>query len=167
MFRVIVADPPWQLSNKGTRASAEDHYPTMSLEEIIALGPEVQSLALPDSILFLWVVGSMLEEALLVMRSWGFVPKQTFAWIKTEIGMGNYFRQCHELAIVGTRGKPAALVRNRSLRSFIIHPRGEHSQKPELAQDAIEKLIEGPYLELFARRKREGWTVMGNEVEDV
>ncbi len=169
-FSVIVADPPWSFSDKlkmsDVARGAEANYKTMLTMDIARL--PVESWCAADTILALWVPSSLLEDGLLVMGMWGFQQKQIWSWLKTTkdgeklaFGMGYHFRGCTEHALIGTRGKPKAL--NRSQRNAVCLPSMVHSQKPEALQDALELMYSGPYLELFARRIRPGWTCVGNE----
>lgn len=165
-FGCVVSDPPWSFSNKGTRAAADNHYPTMSLSQVLRI--PVDEWVAPDACLFLWVPSAMLADGLRVMDFWGFSQKQTLVWVKStaegklQIGLGNYFRHAHELVLFGTRGRFKALVHN--LPTVFWAPRGKHSAKPEALQDMAEKIAPGPYLEMFARRQRPGWHTWGGEV---
>ncbi len=118
--------------------------------------------------LFLWRVASQVEEAYRVVRAWGFVPKTEIVWVKKTstgkrwFGMGRVVRAEHEVCVVAKRGRPEVLVKN--IRSTFEAPAGRHSEKPEAFYTGIvEKLYAGPYVELFARRQRPGWTCLGNE----
>jgi len=169
-FRVLLADPPWSFGDKlpGPSRGAEKNYAVLDIDAIrrFPLPPLAD-----DALLFLWRVSSQPEEALQVMRAWGFVPKSEIVWVKTTdagdnlaFGMGRYVRLCHEVCLIGARGRGAQLIRNRSIRSVFFAPRGEHSAKPDSFYTLIEQLAEGPYAELFARRPRVGWTQWGNEL---
>lgn len=111
----------------------------------------------------------MVEEAYSVVRAWGFVPKSEIVWRKLtpkgrlHFGMGRTVRASHETCIVAKRGRIG--VKNRSIRSMFEAPVGRHSAKPESFYDLVEDLVDGPYVELFARRHRPGWTCIGNELE--
>lgn len=166
-FRVLCADPPWRFGDSlpGPGRGAAKHYPTMSVEEICAFPlPPLE----PDAWLFLWRVSSMQQEALDVMKAWGFKLKTEIVWRKLTpnrkpwFGMGHYVRASHETCLVGVRGKVRPLVRN--VRSVFDAVAGKHSAKPEAFYDLVETLSCGPYVELFARRVRPGWTCFGNEV---
>ncbi len=172
-YGAILADPPWAfLTYSGKHVTAhrcaEDHYPTMSMEELQAL--PVASWAAQDCTLFLWTVDSHLDEALDLMDAWGFKYKTVaFVWVKVakngapRIGMGYWTRKSAELCLLGTRGSPPRL--SKGVRQVIMAPRREHSRKPEEVYDRIEALVAGPYLEMFARQSRLGWDAWGNEVE--
>ncbi len=167
--RVLCADPPWPFKDKlpGKKRGAASNYPVLPMRDLLAypLPP-----LLPDAILFLWKVASMPQEALDVVRAWGFRPKAEMVWVKLTprrnlaFGMGHYVRNCHESCIIATRGRPK--VASRRVRSVILAPAGLHSAKPEAFYDAVEELCgRGPRVELFARRQREGWTCLGLESE--
>ncbi len=168
-FACIVADPPWQFSDAlpGAGRGADKHYPCLSLSEI-------QRFPLPefsdDAVLFLWRVASQPQAALDVVTAWGFTPKTEIVWRKLTVngrrwfGMGRYVRAEHETCIVATRGRPKML--NKSTRSVFdaCVPDGRHSAKPVEFFGMVERLTSGPYLEVFARRRRAGWTSIGNEL---
>ncbi len=168
-FGAILADPPWQFrtySKRGQGRSAENHYPTMSLQDIKAL--PVGSLAGPDCALFLWTTDPMLPQALEVMAAWGFAYKTVaFTWVKTNektgafpMGTGFWTRANPEQVLLGTRGRPTRLARD--VPRLVIAPRREHSEKPGIVNTEIERLVAGPYVELFARFPVAGWSVWGH-----
>jgi N6-adenosine-specific RNA methylase IME4 len=170
-FSVIYADPPWSFhtySGKGKERSAERHYDTMSLDDIKAL--PIASLAAEDCALFLWGVCPEVPGALDVIRAWGFEFKtKAFTWIKLNAsgnglftGMGYWTRANSEDVWLAVRGNPQRL--DMGVHQVIQAPIGEHSEKPEETRTRIERLLAGPYLELFARAQRPGWTTWGNEV---
>jgi N6-adenosine-specific RNA methylase IME4 len=158
-FRVVVADPPWQYGNKATRGAAEDHYATMTIEELCAL--DVESHLADDAHLYLWVTNGFLREGFDVMAAWGFDYKTCLTWVKPQMGMGNYFRSSTEHVLFGLRG--SLKTQDRSLMNWFEAPRGRHSAKPDLFYDIVEKASPGPYFEMFARRRRLGWAGWGNE----
>jgi N6-adenosine-specific RNA methylase IME4 len=166
--RVLVADPPWGFDDHlpGRSRGAIKNYPVLSVGQIKAF--EIPSM-LDDSLLFLWRVSSMVEEAYEVARSWGFVPKTEIVWKKLttqgnrHFGMGRIVRAEHETCIVAKRGRPEIL--SKSIRSVFEASVGRHSEKPEyFYREIVEKLSEGPYVELFARRGRTGWSSYGLEL---
>jgi N6-adenosine-specific RNA methylase IME4 len=170
-YKAIVADPPWSYnvwSKTGAIRSASQHYTTMSLEDIKAL--PVADLAAPDCCLFLWATDPLLVEAFEVINSWGFKFKTVgFYWAKLNkksddffTGLGFWTRANPEQCLLATKGKPQRI--NKGIRKLVIARRGAHSQKPEEVQNRIEKLVPGPYCELFARRSRDGWAVWGDEI---
>lgn len=162
-FDIIVADPPWRYSFSRSRSRRiERRYSTMTAWEIA----EVEIPAAENALLFLWVPSPKLETGIVTMGDWGFQYITCAVWKKHRIGMGYWWRQQHELVLLGKRGKfspPPPALR----RSSIIAARARaHSQKPEELQDWIDEAWpEARKLEMFARRPREGWTVRGNEVE--
>jgi N6-adenosine-specific RNA methylase IME4 len=178
-FGCILADPPWRFeawSEKGTARSADNHYDTMRLEDIAAL--PVADVAADDCTLFIWICWPMLPEALRLIEAWGFAYKTCgFSWTKADVrqanffrddadvqvGMGYWTRANSEVCLLATRGKPKRL--NADVRQGIIEPRRQHSRKPDCVHGRIERLVAGPYLELFARAPRAGWTVWGNQTD--
>lgn len=169
MYKTIVADPPWQFNDSlpGNTRGAAKNYDTMPLDDVCAF--QLPPIA-DDARLFLWRVSSMQDEALLVMKSWGFELKSEIVWVKTTVnkklhfGMGRQVRNSHETCLIGVRGKPERL--SRSIRSVLFAPYEKHSKKPEKFYGLVERLSPGPYLELFARRQRKGWTCMGDEIDE-
>lgn len=161
-FNVILADPPWQYENSATRASSEDHYPSMSLEEISKIKLPVTH----DAALFLWATPPMIREALEIVDAWGFQYKTHAVWVKDKIGLGNYFRSQHELLLVALKGEMKCPAQENRPPSVFESPRENHSQKPNLVYALIEQMYPGmKYLELFARdnEERKGWNFWGNE----
>jgi len=133
----------------------------MALEQIMEL--PVSQLALDNAHLHLWVPNSLLPEAILVIESWGFVYKTCFVWTKPQLGMGNYWRNSHELLLLGIRGRLPFLANTQ--RSWVVAPRTKHSTKPDSIRAIVEQVSPGPRLELFARRTTPGWTVFGDQVD--
>lgn len=170
--KVIYADPPWAFqaySGKGKQRAAERHYDTQSLADIMALGPSIDAIAAEDCVLLLWAVMPELRGALAVIDAWGFTYKTVaFVWVKTAAGgqpmtgMGYWSRANAELCLLATRGAPQRI--SKDVHQVVMAPRGEHSAKPDEVASRIERLVPGPYLELFARKTRPGWQVWGNEV---
>ena len=160
-FSIIYADPPWQYEHSiSDSRKIENQYPTMTLEDIC----NISVPAADDSILFLWATSPKLLEALRVMESWGFEYRTNMVWTKDKIGMGYYCRQQHELLLIGKRGNyPTPEPPNRP-SSLIESPRLQHSKKPEVVYELIEKMYpEGKKIELFSRARRTNWTSWGNE----
>ena len=176
-FSAILADPPWSYkawSAKGTGRSAEQHYSVMSAEDIAAL--PVDECAAPNCVLFLWATWPCLPQAMALICEWGFAYKTcAFDWMKADntqpdffqeevpaqIGLGHWTRSNTEPCLLATRGKPKRL--HADVRQGIIAPRREHSRKPDGIHERIERLVAGPYLELFARQSRPNWTTWGNQ----
>jgi len=166
-FQVIYADPPWQYANSGLGGSAESHYPTLSITELEELADRAsrQATDLPgdNAVLFLWATAPFTPEGLQLCEAWGFEYKTHFVWIKdksTYGKLGFYAYSQHELLLVATKG--SCLPREGSLvPSVIVAPKEDHSTKPELVYQIIEKMYPGPYIELFARKKRDNWETWG------
>jgi N6-adenosine-specific RNA methylase IME4 len=147
----------------------------MSIEEIAAL--PVAALAAEHSVLCLWITWPVLFESKQIFDAWGFEYKTcAFCWLKAHagqidmfrddldplIGCGHWTRSNSEVCLLATKGNPKRL--NADVRQGIIEPRREHSRKPDCVHERIERLVAGPFLELFARRTRRGWVTWGNEV---
>lgn len=178
-FGVILCDPPWSwVSFSGTGSAphrTEDApYPVMTLDEMKRL--PVGDLAKKDAVLIMWVIGSHIEQAIELGKAWGFAFKSDcFTWVKIgkhdpavrPITMGKWTRKQVEQALIFTRGKPKRVGKGvRSLieaDEVIYEPRREHSRKPDCQYERIEALAEGPFIELFARHHRDGWSSWGNE----
>jgi len=162
---VIYADPPWRYDySKSISREIENQYPTLSMDEICAL--PISDLADGDAVLFLWATSPKLAEAMDVISAWGFTYRTCAVWDKEIIGMGYYFRQQHELLLIGTRGSlPPPIPANRP--SSVIHSRrSAHSEKPKVVYEIIEAMYPGlSKVELFSRSKREGWAAWGNQAE--
>src|SRR3990167_8966934 len=180
-YGAIPAAPPWHFAawskykdlpdGSKTRA-VERYYNTMSKEDVAAL--PVAELAEDDCALFLWTCWPVLLDGIAAIESWGFTYKTcAFSWMKADpyrlfaddktpfAGMGYWTRANTEPCLLATRGKPKRL--NADVRQGIIAPRREHSRKPDGIHERIERLVAGPYIELFARQQRPGWTTWGNE----
>ena len=168
-YGVILADPEWRFEvwsrGTGMDRSAENHYPTSPVE--IIASREVESIAADDCVLFLWATAPMIREALHVMEAWGFAYKSHCVWEKDALGTGYWFRNLHELLLVGVRGEPPAPAAGTQFASLITAPRGEHSAKPEQFLEMIEAYFPSlPKIELNRRGPaRAGWDAWGNEAE--
>lgn len=168
-YGAILADPPWMFETWSAKGEGRaPKYQRMTVPEIAGL--PVDKVAAQDCVLFLWMSWPMLERALSVIEQWGFTYKTcAFAWVKTNdhgmisIGTGYWTRANSECCLLATRGTPKRL--DASVRQAIIEPRREHSRKPACVHERIERLVAGPYLELFARQRRLGWDAWGNEVD--
>jgi len=172
-FKTILADPPWQFQNRTGKMAPEhkrlNRYATMHLDDIKAL--PVEQVADETCHLYLWVPNALLPEGLEVMKSWGFQYKSNIVWEKVRKdgepdgrGVGFYFRNVTELILFGIKGSNArTLAPARSQVNLLRTQKREHSRKPDEIYDIIEQCSSGPYLELFARGKRENWTLWGNE----
>lgn len=166
-YGVILADPEWRFEpwsrTTGMDRSPDNHYPTSCTEAIAAR--DVASIAADDCILFLWATAPMLPHALLVMSAWGFDYKSHCVWIKDRVGTGYWFRNQHELLLIGTKGNIPAPAMGEQWVSTFEAPLGEHSQKPEIALQMIETYFPTlPKIELNRRGPpRKGWDAWGNE----
>ncbi len=174
-YRVILADPPWSYSNSGTRGAALNIYPTMTDAAIRAL--PIEPLAEDDAVLLLWATWPKLAEVCLsVIPAWGFQYVTAFPWIKvTDVsydlwgelridvpyGVGFWARGTSEPLLIAKRGNPKPPP-----NGFIglLSPNLAHSRKPESVYEYAEAMP-GPYLELFARRPRDGWDSWGNQID--
>lgn len=162
-FRTILADPPWDIQQKGARGAAR-HYPLMSLEHIKAM--PVRELAEDNAHLWLWVTNATLRHGYDVAEAWGFTVRSPLTWIQFKLGLGGYLRNASEHLLFATRGK--APVNFRSQPTWINAPIQDHSHKPEEQFAIIERISDGPYLELFARRRppsNRPWYVWGNQID--
>ena len=162
-YSLVLADPPWQydFAESSTR-EIENQYPTLPVDQICAL--PLQDLFADDCLLFLWATSPKLREAFQVMAAWDFEYVTNAVWVKDKFGMGYYFRQQHELLLVGRKGNPPLSLPETRVSSVFEAPRTGHSEKPEDVHLALEAMYPKlPKLELFARSKREGWEVWGNE----
>lgn len=160
-FATIMADPPWNYGNQATRAATDNHYVTMSVDDICAM--PVKDFAADNAQLHLWTTNGFLRQAFDVMDAWGFSHRSCFVWCKTQMGIGNYWRVSHEFLLLGIRG--SATFENKALKSWAELDRGKHSAKPESIRAMVESAFHGPRLEMFGRMAAPGWTVFGNEVE--
>ena len=164
-FSTIYADPPWKYDNQGTRAATNNHYPTMTIEEIAA--EPVGELTADNCHLHLWTTNGFLPAAFSIISAWGFEYKSMFVWVKPTLGIGNYWRVSHEVMLFATKGNTP--FRDRGQRSWIELDRQGHSEKPEEIRALIEKVSPGPYLEMYGRVLPENpaWTVYGNQLKSM
>lgn len=161
-YKTILADPPWKFSSqrgRNSNRSAESHYELMPLDRIKAM--PVADLCEENAHLFLWICNGQLQEGLDTINSWGFTFRSPIYWIKPRLGLGNYVRNASETLLFATRGK--APVKFHAQPNWLFAPQQEHSHKPEEQFAIIERLSDGPYLELFARRRQPGWDCWGFE----
>jgi len=169
-FSVVYADPPWAFatySKKNIKKSPDFHYDCMSLDWIKNL--PVQDVATEDSVCLMWCTAPMIREGLETLESWGYKYKTMGAWAKRskadkawQFGLGYLYRSAMEPWILGTRGNPKSL--SKSIRNLIVAPVRAHSQKPDQMIENIESQFTGPYLEMFCREARPGWSCFGNQV---
>lgn len=175
-FGAIYADCPWTFYSWAPDSQGRVvPYSCLSKDELKAL--PVASIAADDCALFMWICWPQLPEALEVIEAWSFTYKTcAFSWIKADaqqlelfrddvdvqVGLGYWTRANSEVCLLATRGSPQRL--SMDVRQAIIEPRREHSRKPDCVYERIERLVGGPYIELFARSERPGWTSWGNQV---
>jgi N6-adenosine-specific RNA methylase IME4 len=185
MYKTLVADPPWPYSTPGQIGKTLEHRPNrdkglsahgagsrarygaMSLDEIKAL--PVTAVCDANTHLYLWTTNTFVVQAHEVARAWGFRPITLITWTKVRedgqpsMKMGRYFRGCTEHCLFGVRG--SLRLRGPAASTALLTPRTAHSEKPEEFYQLVEEQSHGPYLELFARRKRDGWSAWGDEVD--
>lgn len=174
-YKVIYADPPWSFktySAKGkTERSPEHHYRTTETQDLKDI--PVADWAAKDCVLLMWIVDSHLEQALELIKAWGFTFKTiAFTWVKTtkasteenpvpKMSLGLWTRKESEICLLATRGKPSRV--GKGVRQVLLQPPREHSRKPDEIRARIEALVDGPYLEMFSRESRPGWDAFGDE----
>lgn len=174
-YGTVLADPPWQFENRTGKVAPEhkrlSRYTTLSISEILDI--PVDFVTAEKSHLYLWVPNALLLEGLKVMAAWGFEYKTNIIWHKIRKdggpdgrGVGFYFRNTTEILLFGVKGKLRTLDAGRTQVNIIKSQKQEHSRKPEEQYKIIESCSPGPYLELFARGKRIGWDVWGDQSED-
>ena len=173
-FGTILADPPWRFANRTGKMAPEhrrlSRYATMSNDEIMEL--PIPQLAAPCSHLYLWVPNALIQEGLEVMRRWGFVYKTMIVWYKVRKdggpdgrGVGFYFRNVTELVLFGIRGRLRTGPAGRRQTNIMVTQKRAHSMKPDELYEIIEACSPGPYLEMFARFSRAGWSNWGDEAD--
>ena len=175
-FHTVLADPPWRFLNRTGKVAPEhrrlNRYDTMKLSEIKSL--PVSDITREPAHLYLWVPNALLPEGIEVLRAWGFEYKSNIVWHKIRKdggpdgrGVGFYFRNVTELVLFGVRGKNArTLAPGRRQVNFLATQKREHSRKPDELYSVIEACSKGPFLEMFARDTRKGWTGWGNQADN-
>ena len=173
MFDIVLADPPWDYKGQRQHAGAGSadtggattHYPSLKLPDLKRL--DVPSLCAKDCLLFLWATNPHLDQAIELMKAWGFKWATVgFVWDKERVNPGFYTMSQYELCLIGKRGKIPQPRGSRNQRQMVKAPRQKHSAKPEEIQDRIDLMFPTQKkLELFARRHRTGWTCTGNELD--
>jgi N6-adenosine-specific RNA methylase IME4 len=172
-YGVIYADPPWSFRNwskKGTGRNAVSHYDCLDFAALSRL--PVSDLAAENCALFLWATDPLLPKAIELIQSWGFEYKTVaFYWVKLNTkakhdadyftGLGYWSRANPEQCLLATRGKPSRLAKD--VRRLVVEKRREHSRKPDCVRERIERLVGGPYFELFARETKPDWDCWGNQ----
>ncbi len=175
-FQTVLADPPWRFQNRTGKVAPEhrrlNRYETMDTEAICKL--PVSNVVAEPAHLYLWVPNALLPEGLQVMQAWGFEYKSNIIWHKIRKdggsdgrGVGFYFRNVTEVLLFGVRGKNArTLAPARSQVNMNQSRKREHSRKPDEQYELIEECSPGPFIELFARGTRPGWTYWGNQADE-
>ena len=166
LFDVVSVDPPWPYEGENKSVTSFDAvgrrvanpYPEMSIEDI----KKIDMPLMDDAVVLLWTTHKFLPDAFEILKEWGMDYKATLVWNKEKIGMGAWFRMQCEFCIVGIKGKP--YWENTTFRDILNEPRREHSRKPDLFFEMIEKITMGRRLEYFSREKRNGWEVFGNDI---
>lgn len=170
VFKTVSIDSPWMERGGGkVKRGADRHYPLLPTHKIIETILTCPHWADVDhqAHLYLWYTNNFLPQALQVGEALGFRYVTQRTWAKDRIGLGQYWRGRTEHAMFFVRGRTLA-AKSRKLSTLIgngIVPRGRHSEKPAVFYEEVEQVSPGPYLELFAREARAGWTVWGNEVD--
>tara|TARA_R110000851_G_scaffold132620_1_gene267062 strand:- start:324 stop:887 length:564 start_codon:yes stop_codon:yes gene_type:complete len=177
-YNIIYADPPWHYGSKSAVNNSagsdhrplSDHYNTMSLSELKAM--PINLMTEKDAACFMWVTDSHVDEAIDILKAWGFKYKTiAFNWVKTT-SKGNYCKnvapwtmKSSEICLLGTKGAMTKYKQANNIESLVIAERTKHSRKPVEVRRRIEELFgDLPRLEMFARENAEGWDVFGNEV---
>jgi N6-adenosine-specific RNA methylase IME4 len=172
-YKTIYLDPPWKIctggwsirkktgiKNKGW-GTPQNHYPVMNTKDIIEELQFVKDISDEQCHMYMWVVNNKIEDALTVVKELGFTYITNVCWVKDKIGMGQYFRGQHELLFFCRKGSPMPYKyeneKKVTISSVVIEPKNEHSKKPHSFYTMIERVSYGPYIELFARNKRDGW----------
>lgn len=171
MFKTVLIDPPWNQKGGGKiKRGADRHYGLMKEKEIqIVIDKQISDKMEKDAHMYMWVANNHLPEAIRIIENLGFKYITNIVWAKSRFGLGRYFRGQHEICLFATRGRgwgcrTGANNVSSLLGKSLISPT-KHSKKPEEMYELIESRSEGPYLELFARNTRPGWTSWGDEVE--
>jgi len=168
LYEVIVIDPPWEYSRGGSSYDPDGNramvpYPEISIEEL-------KKLKLPaeeDCVLWLWTTNAFMKEAYELLKVWGFQDKTILTWDKQILGAGWWLRNITEHCILAIKGEPRrkGIFKNEKWTTLISEKRTKHSAKPESFYKMVEEICVGKKLDYFARKKRKGWDVYGDEVQ--
>lgn len=167
-YSIIYADPPWSYNDSGCNGAAEQHYGTMDTKDIKKF--PVEQIAEKDCVLFMWATYPKMEDALELIKAWGFTYKSIgFQWVKLNrsgkgyfFGLGRWTRGNTEPCLIAVKGKPKRA--SAAVGQLIFHPIGRHSEKPPIVREKIVELMGGgTRIELFARQAAAGWDCWGNE----
>ena len=170
-YHILYADPPWMYQrNQYQGRSGKDaggaatHYPTVKTEDMMKW--DIESIAEDNSLLYMWATSPLLDHAINLGNAWGFkYVTVAFVWDKIASNPGNYTVSNCEICLVFKRGSIPQPRGKRNVQQLVSAPRGRHSQKPHVIRKNIELMHPTQTkIELFARRKYQGWDVWGNEV---
>jgi N6-adenosine-specific RNA methylase IME4 len=163
-YKTILIDPPYYEAGGGKiKRGADRHYKLMKTKEIIILLKEILKDKVDENAhLYLWVTNNFLKDGLKIIEELGFRYITNIVWVKDRFGLGQYFRGQHELLLFAVKGKLPALVRSQT--TVLHEKRTKHSKKPYGSYNKIEAVSPPPRLEIFARERREGWDVFGDEI---
>lgn len=163
-YKTIYIDPPWNLSGGGKiKRGADKHYPLMKTEDIFAMKEFIDEIADDQCHIYMWVTNNFLETGLAILKHWSFTYITNVVWVKNSIGTGQYFRGQHEILLFGRKGPALSFKHTKNIPSVVFANKGRHSQKPKEFYTIIEKISYAPYIEIFARNKRDGWDSWGND----
>jgi len=160
LFDVIVVDPPWPYGTDydpdGRRGACP--YPEMSLEEIKNIKPPASE----NCVLFLWTTHKFMRYSFDILDIWGFREVAIITWVKDRMGLGTWLRSRSEFCIMAVKGSPKVNLTNQT--TIIEGKVREHSRKPDEFYQMVDSLCIGRKLDYFAREKRNGWEIFGEEV---
>ena len=177
-YNAITLDPPWSYERTHGQGVANKQYSLMTWADLAALGPLIHAVAAPDCAIFLWVCAPLLMETTEVVRAWGFrYISKAFCWLKTYpdgsyfVGLGSHTRANTEDVWLLSNGTPRR--KDNAIYQIIptmeseaiAAPLGRHSRKPEEFYRRVERYTDGPFLEVFGRERRAGWTTIGNAID--
>jgi len=178
-YRCVLSDPPWPEYGGGkSKRGADKHFKLLKPMEIAAVmhahlysGPSVEGSTFPSARvdrlgchLWMWVTNSWLPSGINVMSLLGFRYITNLVWTKPNFGLGQYLRGQHELLLFGVLGKLPSMSRSKG--TVVAAKKRGHSVKPDEVYEVIEAVSPGPRLEMFARRRREGWDCWGDQAPE-
>jgi len=162
-YDVIVIDPPWNYQTKYDpdhyMGRSANPYPSMTQEQLM----DIDLPSNDNCILWLWTTHNFIWDAKKLLEFWGFEYKCILIWNKEAMGIGKWLRKQCEFCLLATKGKP--LWTATDFRDILSEQRTTHSTKPEIFYKMVDKYCIGKKLDYFARKKREGWDVYGDEVK--
>lgn len=170
-YQIIYADPPWKYNDRKCNGACENHYQTMKIDDICKL--PINQISDKDCVLFLWTTYPMLQEAMQLIKLWGFTYKTIgFQWLKLNkkgkgyfFGLGRWTRGNTEPCLIAVKGKPYKHVISKCISQLVEFPIGKHSEKPPITRNKIVDLLgDLPRIELFARQQVDGWDCWGDQI---